>query len=114
MMIYYPPLTTPRLLPPHAQDDYEWAKGSFLIAIPLLLWYGRGELWKSFAKWFAVNQRLEDGAFLAHLLLDRDPTELLLQGESRIKSIKIRDITLAMLKTKTSTDDTEATATPQS
>ena len=71
------------------------------MLIPLLLYVGRDQLWSAFSTWFEIHRRLEDGAFLAHLLLDQDPAELLVQGESRLKGIKIRDITLSMLQSRT-------------
>jgi len=69
----------------------------FCLIVPPIVYLYRHKLFGLMAKMFEDEQRLKDGAFLAALIADIDPAELMTRGMQRLRRVKITDLDLEVM-----------------
>ena len=61
----------------------------FCLVVPAFVGFFNHHIFGMMAKLFENEQRLKDGAFLAALIADVDPAELMERGTQRLRRVKI-------------------------
>jgi len=75
------------------------------IILSALVFYLRMTLFGLMARLFEDKQRVKDGAFLAALIADQDPQELMWGGLRRLRRVNIRHLDMAVMGSQHSDDE---------